>query len=715
MNETGIGRNPNRTIQLFLISFLTLYFELIVIRWLSCEVRVFAYLKNLPLIASFLGLGLGCANHTTEKIFYRHFPWLITSLCLVIAFSSFLGITFLPFPIGDYLIVGDVTGGFNYSTLANKVLAMGKFLAVVSLLFGLCVGVFLGLGQKLGQTLGGFSPLKAYTVNIAGSVTGVLVFSSISFAGWSPLYWFALGFAVLLWLFERKAWAVFAMVITLLGIGWGPHQALWSPYYRIDISPIHLDETNLQSPVLGYNLNVNHDYHQRMLNLATGSMEGDFTRNARPYYNLPYRFSKPRRVLVVGAGTGNDVASAVRNGAEQVVAVEIDPLILKLGRRFHPESPYSSSKVRIVNNDARAFFKQSHEHFDLIIFGLLDSQTLLSGMSSIRLDNYIYTMESLSEAKNHLEPSGTICISFALVEVWIQERFFLMLKQVFHQEPLCLATPYDSGIAYLVGPEASREFIHGQADLEAMVINDRIPKTKTPLPTDDWPFLYLKDRSIPFAYWFTLSVLFLLSLFVMKKTLTISGGVLCLFSDRNNLFMFLLGAGFMLIEVKSISDLSLLFGSTWIVNSVVIAAILFMILLANFLVLKYPPQSMGLVYVGLALSLSFSYVFKVGNLTGLSFEAKALLGGFFSALPLFFAGILFATVFRKIQDVPRAFGANLLGALVGGILENLSMVYGIAFLNVVALGIYLASSVVYRRASWKLQWVPPSSLRQSSP
>ncbi len=715
MNKTGKGENPQRAIQLFLISFLTLYFELIVIRWLSSEVRVFAYLKNLPLIASFLGLGLGCAHYDSAEIFYRHFPWLITTLCLLIAFSSFLGITFLPFPIGDYLIVGDVAGGFNYSTLANKVLAMGKFLAVIILMFGLCVGVFLGLGQKLGHLLRGFPPLKAYTLNIAGSITGVVVFSSISFAGWSPLSWFALGFAMLLLLFERKVWAVSGMVITLLGIGLVPHQALWSPYYRIDISPIHLEEANLQSPVIGYNLNVNHDYHQRMLNLAMGSAEGDFTRKARPYYNLPYRFVKPRKVLVVGAGTGNDVASALRNGAEQVVAVEIDPMILKLGQRFHPESPYSSRKVRIVNNDARAFFKQSRERYDLIIFGLLDSQTLLSSMSSIRLDNYIYTMESLTEAKSHLEPSGTICISFALVETWIQERFFRMLQEVFHQTPLCLATPYDAGISYMVGPEASREFIHGQADLEAMVINDRIPRTGTPLPTDDWPFLYLKEKSVPFAYWFTLSVLFLLSFFVIKKTLATSGGVLCMFSERANLFMFLLGAGFMLIEVKSISDLSLLFGSTWIVNSVVIAAILFMILLANLLVLKRPPQSMSFVYLGLTISLAFSYAFKPGHLTGLSFEAKALLGGLLSALPLFFAGVLFATVFRKVQDVSRAFGANLLGALLGGILENLSMVYGVAFLNLVALGIYLVSSVVYLRVNRKAQLVPGSSLKQSGP
>ena len=157
-------------VQLFLISFLALYFELIVIRWLSSEVRVFAYLKNVPLIASFLGLGLGCACARVKKDYFRYFPYCMGILCLLVAFSGQLGITFLPFPIADYLIVGDVTGGFDYATLSSKVLALGKFLLVVVAIFALNVGVFLALGQKMGQLLEKLEPLPAYTINIAGSL-----------------------------------------------------------------------------------------------------------------------------------------------------------------------------------------------------------------------------------------------------------------------------------------------------------------------------------------------------------------------------------------------------------------------------------------------------------------------------------------------------------------------------------------------------------------
>jgi SAM-dependent methyltransferase len=621
-------------------------------------------------------------------------PWVMGILCLVIAFSEQIGITFLPFPTADYLIVGDVSGGFDYSSFIGKLWALGKFLGVVLVVCTLCVYVFLALGRKLGQLLDPFAPLQAYTLNIGGSLAGVLAFSIISFAGWPPLAWFALGFGLLVGFLEDKKSGGILLAVTLLAIAAVPKSALWSPYYRVDITPMRADDSNTKSPVVGHNLNVNHDYHQRMLNLADGSIETDFVAKARPYYNLIYRFVNPQKVLVVGAGSGNDVAAALRHGADQVDAVEIDPLILKLGKQLHPERPYDSNRVRVFNDDARAFFKRSQEKYDLIVFGLLDSQTLLSSMSSIRLDNYIYTQESLREALDHLRPGGTLSLSFALTEAWIQERFYKMLKAAAQAEPLCLQTPYDAGISYVVGPSANRAWVRGKADLEAMIINERIPQTATPLPTDDWPFLYLRSNSIPFSYWFTLTVLFLVGAWWIRNTLAASEAPF-------DGYLFLLGVGFMLIEVKSISDLSLFFGSTWIVNSVVIASILFMILIANLLVAKLKLAAANWAYVGLATCLVVSYVLKPARLAGLGFWSKVLIGGGISGLPLFFAGLLFATAFVKVRNVPAAFGANLLGALIGGVLENLSMIYGVSFLNLLALAIYLVSILLQYRPDWR--------------
>ena len=109
---------------------------------------------------------------------------------------------------------------------------------------------------------------------------------------------------------------------------------------------------------------------------------------------------------------------------------------------------------------------------------------------------------------------------------------------------------------------------------------------------------------------------------------------------------------------------------------------------------------MNWAYLGLASSLLFSYFLKPDTLVGLGFHSKSILGGVISGLPLFFAGILFATAFKKEKDIPAAFGANLLGALVGGVMENLCMVYGIAFLNLLALGIYMLSFLALCKPEW---------------
>jgi len=94
---------------------------------------------------------------------------------------------------------------------------------------------------------------------------------------------------------------------------------------------------------------------------------------------------------------GNDVAAALRNGAGHITAVEIDPLILKLGKQLHFEKPYSSSRVQAVQDDARSYVQNSKERFDLIVFSLLDSHTTNSHFTNIRIDNYVYTLEALGK------------------------------------------------------------------------------------------------------------------------------------------------------------------------------------------------------------------------------------------------------------------------------------------------------------------------------
>jgi spermidine synthase len=99
--------------------------------------------------------------------------------------------------------------------------------------------------------------------------------------------------------------------------------------------------------------------------------------------------------LIVGAGSGNDAAGALRHNLQSVTAVEIDPAIIGIGQELHPEMPYASPKVKIVNDDARSFFATNTEKYDVISFGLLDSHTT-TAMTNARLDHYVYTKERSS-------------------------------------------------------------------------------------------------------------------------------------------------------------------------------------------------------------------------------------------------------------------------------------------------------------------------------
>ena len=78
---------------LALISFLSVYLELVVIRWLASEVRIFAYFKNFPLLAAFLGFGIGCLIAKRRKGYFKYAPWLLFILSAVICFAYRFGYT----------------------------------------------------------------------------------------------------------------------------------------------------------------------------------------------------------------------------------------------------------------------------------------------------------------------------------------------------------------------------------------------------------------------------------------------------------------------------------------------------------------------------------------------------------------------------------------------------------------------------------------------
>jgi SAM-dependent methyltransferase len=510
-------------------------------------------------------------------------------------------------------------------------------------------------------------------------------------------------FGVLPFLRRQRSTAVLAgLCLGLAGIGSFERDTSWSPYYKVTRQPI-----SLNGVPLGFDLSVNEDSHQQAIDLS-GRFDTvpDFLMR-RQIYDEPYRFGRNDRVLVVGAGTGNDVAAALRAGASSVVAVEIDRRILRLGA-MHPERPYADPRVTSVVADARSFIRASEERWDKIVLGYLDSHSLFSAMSSVRLDNFVYTVESFRELRDRLTADGILAVTFTVHEGWIADRIHGMLREAFGSDPLVFQgyRTASSGTVFLAGEPVRharvayagftpRAAASGPSwnyhALESGYLPGSAFSDPTILPRDNWPYLYLRDRELPVNY--LTSIIALLTLAVTATLWTMRGGA------SVNLQFFFLGAGFLLVETKAMTELGLFMGSTWTVNVLVIVAVLILILLANALATRpwCPPSRV--LYGALIVVLLASWSIPLAPLLAWSSPARNPVAVAVLTLPLFFAGVIFSRELRIAPSSSGALGANLLGALIGGAAEYSGMVLGFRSLYLVGLGFYALawlSSVVGR-------------------
>jgi SAM-dependent methyltransferase len=681
--ESSVQSSNKLLVRIFAISMAALYFELLVIRYLGTEIRIFAYLKNITLIAGFCGIGIGMVLVDVPSRLRNWIPLLFALLFLSARYSQLLGLTHIGFFTPDDYVWGIHS---HLPPLAVKAL----FVVGLALFFTMMTGFFVFIGCLVGMELKNCRQLPGYSANLAGSLAGMLLFTAMSFYNTAPAAWILVG-CLLLFPFayqQRALMAAMAGVILLTAI---PQPgAFWSPYYRIDFASLP-PPSGWQTPA-AYMLEVNHDYHQKAVDLSA-----DFVRRYPDYwpnndalrsYDLPYEMiDNPGDVLVVGAGTGNDVAAALRHGAQHVDAVEIDPVIVRLGLKYHPERPYDSPRVSVMVNDARAFFNHSHRKYDLIIFGYLDSHTMLSSFSSLRLDNYVYTVESFRQAKSLLKDNGSMFVAFDSGKSLVTLRQFATLTRALGSAPKTLFTGYDVfGVVFVYG-KAQAAQSSTMEDLTPALIKSA---ASVPATTDAWPFVYLPFRTIPIWILVALVVVWI----CMKKMIrnTIGFGVL---RDWKNAHFFLLGAGFLLLETNAISKLSLLFGSTWVVNAVVISSFLVMALIANMIVARMT-ISRRASYVLLVMAIAGSSIIPYDRFT--SSPAAAVVAGLLIASPVFFSGLVFSSSFRDVISPSGTLGVNMLGAVLGGLLENLTMIGGTTAISILALLIYVASAIALNKA-----------------
>jgi hypothetical protein len=209
----------------------------------------------------------------------------------------------------------------------------------------------------------------------------------------------------------------------------------------------------------------------------------------------------------------------------------------------------------------------------------------------------------------------------------------------------------------------------------------------TRIPTDDWPFLYLREALIPTVNLRGMAIVAVLSLLLLLIFAPVGRG-------RPSSQMFFLGAGFMLLETKGVVHMALLFGATWMVNSIVFAAILCMILLSNLVVILLKPQRLWPYYLMLILVLAINSLIPMSDFLDLPGAGKVVASCAVVFIPVFFAGIIFATSFRESRQPDLDFGANIGGIILGGLSEYFSLLGGFNFLLLLAIGYYLLSALL---------------------
>ena len=740
-------------LELVLISVTILFLELACIRWFPAHVLYLTFFTNVVLLASFLGMSVGCLAASRKRNYL-----IFTPLLLLVAIIAAQAIEYTSGALMQFVNVGNqaspqqVYFGTEYhsqdlSRYAIPVeILCGFFFTIIAL-------AFLGPGQELGRALQRWpNRVQAYTLNIAGSIVGILLFAACSWLELSAFWWFlfvACGLSYFYYISPRanltgqRPAAILAAVCLVMIVwlsAWTPHglggneagtaKQFWSPYYRIDFNEPDLS------------LSVNLIYHQQMV-----------ARNEPfPAYALPHLLNRDSGgppfadVLIIGAGSGNDVSRALQWGAKHIDAVEIDPAIYRLGKAFHPDHPYQDSRVEIHLDDGRNFLRSTTRKYDLIIYALVDSLVLHSGYSNIRLESFLFTTQTFADVQRHLKPDGTFVIYNYFRQGWLAARLQKGLEEVFGAgNPLVLTLPYRQVVEadkatfgdftiflagstdrlrnaftsqpeYLLksdrspGPDSPNGFQEGDAGVsdparwQHFGLATVLPPSETlRTASDDWPFLYLRKPMIPTLSWRGMIImgalaLVLIFLFIPRRTEQIMVAA-DLDPSALNIQLFFLGAGFMLVETKAVVTMALLFGSTWLVNSVVFFAVLVMILLANYWMLRFNPARLWPYYVGLFVALLANTLVPLDFFLGRARTVQITGSCLLVFAPIFFAAVIFAGAFRKTARPDRALGINIAGAMVGGLAEYSSMLLGFQYLIGLAIIFYAISVIGLRRAT----------------
>ncbi|WP_217207029.1 spermidine synthase [Streptomyces sp. AC550_RSS872] len=646
--------------RLVLASTTMLFVELALIRWAGANVVHLSYFSNFILLGSFLGIGIGFLIPARRGQWLKR--WTPIPLALLVVFVR-------AYPVQ----VRQSSSEVIYFT-AVKTTGLPQWVTLPAI-FLLTAVIMAGIGKITADLFRQLPSLDAYRYDLIGSITGSVSFAVLSWLRAPSVVWGVLAAVALLVLGGRRNTLLYGIPLTAmvaaLFLESTAASVSWSPYYKIELKA---------SPTATrtYYISANGVPHQSTAPLPVLMRENSPYRQA--YEQTPRNPHK--RVLVIGAGNGNDVAVALAHGAEHVDAVEIDPRLQEIGAQLHPARPYDDPRVHVHIDDGRAFLERTNAKYDLVILALPDSLTLVSGASNLRLESYLFTREAFEAARDHLTPDGAFAMYNYYRKAWLVDRFAGDLDDLYGHAP-CMTT-FKRNAAVLVAGMTP-------ADQSCQ----QIWQPSGPVPaaaTDDHPFPYLLHRSIPTLYVGALGAILLVTLLAVRVT-----GVRIRSTFRYT-DMFLLGAAFMLLETKNVIGFALYFGTTWLVNALVFFGVLLSVLAAVEVRRRLRRVNQLLLQLLLFGSLAVAWLVPTQAVLSLPPVGRLAAAIALAFAPIFCANLIFSDRLALAPDPTSAFGANLLGALTGGALEYLALLTGYQALLLVVALLYLGACVAMRVA-----------------
>jgi SAM-dependent methyltransferase len=629
-----------------------LFLELALIRWLGSNIVHLSYFSNFVLLGSFLGIGIGFLVSRRR--------WSLIPVAPVLLAVLVLGVRLFPVSL-------DRTGS-DVIYFTSLTASGPPAWVVLPAIFVVVALVIAGPAEIVGRCFADLSPLTAYRWDLVGSLLGISLFTALSFLWAPPVVWgviVGLAFVVLVPNLKRVlATAAACVLVGTLLVESTAAGASWSPYYKVttrEVVPGNPDFVDIS---------VNGIPHQLM---APAQWKLD---RGEQQYSTPYLRIKDNAlddVLIVGAGSGSDVAITLSKGATHVDAVDIDPRIMQIGVERNPDRAYQNPRVTRHVNDGRAFLQSTDKKYDLILFALPDSLTLVSGASQIRLESFLFTDRALQEAREHLKPDGAFAMYNYYRETWLIDRLAGTAADVFGHTP-CVDTFAGAQAVVTVALDQTHQQCETAYEPSGEVIGPA---------TDDRPFLYFKGDGFPSMYLWAIVCMLLVS----ALSLRLLGGSFR--SMRPYADLFFMGAAFLLLETKNVATFALLFGTTWLVNALVFAGVLVVVLAAVETTRRVRTPSLPVVFIGIAVSLAIAYAVRPDGLLALGVVPRLLVAVLLAFLPIYLANIAFAKRFSESGDSRAAFAVNILGAIVGGCLEYAALLTGYANLLLVVGALYL--------------------------